>query len=130
MQVCEKGEVAKTPQAFHHVCKSLRAARTMRAVRAWYCDPKRSEIKNFGLQELTEVLAEMDRMRAGQDKSNAPALNSEGQAGNTLAAGDSDVAQILPAPPEAAPETRQSTRAPSAHEPPAKGENPKNHGLM
>ena len=129
MQVCDKGEVAKAPQAFHRVCKSLRAARTMRAVRAWYCDPKRSEIKNFGLQELTEVLAEIDRMRAGQDKSNAPALNSEGQAGNTLAAGASDVAQILPAPPDVAPETRQSPRAPSAHEPPAKWENPKNNRL-
>ena len=73
------GEVAETSQAFHRTCKSLRTIRTLRAVRAWHGDPNRGGIKNFGLQELTDVLEEMDRMRAGQDKSIAPALGSDGQ---------------------------------------------------
>ena len=79
-------EATKTFQACHRACKSLRTARTLRAFRAWYADPKRNEIKNFGLQELTDVFEEMDRMRAGQDKSNAPAISPEGQRTAPLAA--------------------------------------------
>ena len=88
------GDVAKTFQAFNRVCKALRTARTIRAVRGWCFDPKRSEIKDFGLQELTDVLAEMDRM---QGKSNPPVVSSEGQHTSIPFAGD--IAKTLPGGP-------------------------------
>ena len=91
------GDIARTFQAFQRVCKSLRTTLTIRAVRAWCSDPRRMEIKNFGLPELTEVLAEMDRMRAGPDTSNPPVAQVAQVAGSP--GGSGEAVQSLPGGP-------------------------------